>query len=62
MPALTRKLGLMEAVGVSLSMIGPTLGMAFNTSLVAGAAGPATRWWPARPGRPCRWPSSLAPW
>lgn len=41
MPALTRKLGLMEAVGVSLSMIGPTLGMAFNTSLVAGAAGPA---------------------
>ena len=40
MPALTRKLGLMEAVGVSLSMIGPTLGVAFNTSLVAGAAGP----------------------
>jgi len=42
MPALTRKLGLLEAVGVSLSMIGPTLGVAFNTSLVAGAAGPAT--------------------
>jgi len=42
MPVLTRKLGLLEAVGVSLSMIGPTLGVAFNTSLVAGAAGPAT--------------------
>jgi amino acid transporter len=42
MPGLTRKLGLFEAVGVSLSMIAPTMAVAFNTSLVAQAAGPAT--------------------
>ena len=39
--ALERKLGLAEAVGLSLSMVGPTMAMAFNVSLVVRAAGRA---------------------
>lgn len=40
-PALERKLGLAEAVGLSLSIVGPTMAMAFNVSLVVRAAGSA---------------------
>lgn len=40
-PALERKLGLAEAVGLSLSIVGPTMAMAFNVSLVVRAAGRA---------------------
>ena len=39
--ALERKLGLAETVGLSLSVVGPTVAMAFNASLVARAAGRA---------------------
>ena len=38
---LHRKLGLLEAVGLSIALIAPTMGMAFNVSLAAQAAGPA---------------------
>jgi amino acid transporter len=38
---LRRNLGLMEVVGLSLSMIAPTTAMAFNVTLAAGAAGVA---------------------
>jgi amino acid transporter len=41
MPKLRRNLGLVEAVGLSISMIGPTVGMAFNVTLMAGVAGTA---------------------
>src|SRR3974377_2393114 len=36
-----RKLGLAEAVALSLSIVGPTMAMAFNVSLVVRAAGRA---------------------
>jgi len=39
--ALRRNLGLMEVVGLSLSMMAPTSAMAFNVTLAAGAAGVA---------------------
>lgn len=38
---LRRNLGLVEAVGLSLSIIAPTMAMAFNVTLAAGAAGRA---------------------
>lgn len=38
---LARKLGLVEAVSLSLSMIAPTMAMAFNVTLAAQAAGRA---------------------
>lgn len=38
---LARKLGLLEAVSLSLSIIAPTMGMAFNVTLAAQVAGPA---------------------
>ena len=38
---LTRRLGLIEAIGLSLSVIAPTMAMAFNVTLAAQAAGPA---------------------
>ena len=38
---LHRKLGLLEAVGLSIALIAPTMGMAFNVSLAAQVAGPA---------------------
>jgi amino acid transporter len=41
MAGLRRNLGLMEVVGLSLSMIAPTTAMAFNVTLAAGAAGVA---------------------
>ncbi len=39
--ALRRNLGLIEAVGLSLSIIAPTMAMAFNVTLAVGAAGAA---------------------
>src|SRR5512144_875810 len=42
MTALARKLGLFEAVGLSLSILAPTMAMAFNVSLAAQTAGRAT--------------------
>lgn len=39
--ALRRNLGLVEVIGLSLSMIAPTTAMAFNVTLTAGAAGVA---------------------
>ena len=41
MPALKRNLGLIEALGLSLSIIAPTMAMAFNVTLAVGAAGAA---------------------
>jgi amino acid transporter len=41
MPKLRRNLGLIEAVGLSISMVGPTVAMAFNVTLAAGVAGTA---------------------
>lgn len=38
---LHKRLGLLEAVGLSIALIGPTMGMAFNVSLAAQVAGPA---------------------
>ncbi len=38
---LHRKLGLLEAVGLSIAIIAPTMGMAFNVTLAAQVAGPA---------------------
>ena len=38
---LRRNLGLIEAVGLSLSIIAPTMAMAFNVTLAVGAAGAA---------------------
>ena len=38
---LHRKLGLLEAVGLSIAIIAPTMGMAFNITLAAQVAGPA---------------------
>lgn len=38
---LERKLGLAEALGLSLSIVGPSMAMAFNVSLVVRAAGTA---------------------
>ena len=42
MTALARKLGLFEAVGLSLPILAPTMAMAFNVSLAAQTAGRAT--------------------
>ena len=42
MTALARKLGLFEAIGLSLSILAPTMAMAFNVSLAAQTAGRAT--------------------
>jgi amino acid transporter len=39
--ALRRNLGLVEVIGLSLSMMAPTTAMAFNVTLTAGAAGVA---------------------
>jgi amino acid transporter len=41
MTTLRRNLGLIEAVGLSISMVGPTVAMAFNVTLAAGVAGTA---------------------
>jgi amino acid transporter len=41
MAHLRRNLGLIEAIGLSLSIIAPTMAMAFNVSLAVGAAGRA---------------------
>ncbi len=41
MTHLRRNLGLMEAIGLSLSIIAPTMAMAFNVTLAVGAAGRA---------------------
>ncbi|WP_198034181.1 APC family permease [Acidihalobacter ferrooxydans] len=41
MTQLRRNLGLIEAVGLSLSIVAPTMAMAFNVTLAAGAAGTA---------------------
>jgi amino acid transporter len=41
MPTLRRNLGLVEAVGVSISMVAPTTGMAFNVTMEAGVTGTA---------------------
>jgi amino acid transporter len=41
MAGLQRNLGLLEVVGLSLSMMAPTTAMAFNVTLAAGAAGVA---------------------
>jgi hypothetical protein len=41
MTALARKLGLLQAVGLSVSIIAPTAAMALNVSLTAQAAGRA---------------------
>src|ERR1700753_1027319 len=38
---LNKNLGLLEAVGLSITIIAPTLAMAFNVSLAAQVAGPA---------------------
>ena len=38
---LHRKLGLLEAVGLSIALIAPTMGLAFNVTLAAQVAGPA---------------------
>ncbi len=38
---LKRNLGLIEAIGLSLSVIAPTMGMALNVTLAVGAAGAA---------------------
>jgi amino acid transporter len=40
-PALARRLGLPEAVGLSVAVVCPSVGMAFNVSLCAQAAGAA---------------------
>jgi amino acid transporter len=44
LPAATleRRLGLAEAVGISVAIISPSIGMAFNITLVAAVAGAAT--------------------
>ena len=39
MTNLRRNLGLIEAIGLSLSIIAPTMAMAFNVTLAVGAAG-----------------------
>ena len=39
-PALRKSLGLCEAVALSLSIVAPTMAMAFNVALAAGAAAP----------------------
>jgi len=39
--AFERKLGLPEALGLSLSIVGPSMAMAFNVSLAVRAAGRA---------------------
>ena len=52
MTALARKLGLFEAIGLSLSILAPTMAMAFNVSLAAQTAGRATRL-PSRSERRC---------
>ncbi len=41
MTLLRRNLGLIEAIGLSLSIIAPTMAMAFNVTLAVGAAGRA---------------------
>ena len=41
METLAPRLSLPEAIGLSLSVISPTVGAAFNITLVVGAAGPA---------------------
>jgi len=41
MAQLRRNLGLIEAIGLSLSIIAPTMAMAFNVTLAVGAAGRA---------------------
>ena len=41
MTVLRRNLGLIEAIGLSLSIIAPTMAMAFNVTLAVGAAGSA---------------------
>ena len=41
MTQLRRNLGLIEAIGLSLSIIAPTMAMAFNVTLAVGAAGRA---------------------
>jgi amino acid transporter len=41
MKHLRRNLGLIEAIGLSLSIIAPTMAMAFNVTLAVGAAGRA---------------------
>jgi amino acid transporter len=41
MIVLKRNLGLIEAIGLSLSIIAPTMAMAFNVTLAVGAAGSA---------------------
>ena len=41
MTHLRRNLGLIEAVALSLSIIAPTMAMAFNVTLAVGAAGRA---------------------
>jgi amino acid transporter len=41
MPQLLRNLGVLEAIGLSLSMAAPTMAMAFNVTLAAGVAGSA---------------------
>jgi amino acid transporter len=41
MTHLRRNLGLIEAIGLSLSIIAPTMAMAFNVTLAVGAAGRA---------------------
>jgi amino acid transporter len=41
MTDLRRNLGLMEAIGLSLSIVAPTMAMAFNVTLAVGAAGRA---------------------
>jgi len=41
MPKLRRNLGLIEATGLSLSVIAPTMAMAFNVTLAVGVAGVA---------------------
>ena len=40
-PALKRKLGLAEAMALSLSIVGPSMAMAFNVPLAVRAAGQA---------------------
>jgi amino acid transporter len=41
MTVLARKLGLIQAIGLSISIIAPAAAMALNVSLTAQAAGPA---------------------
>lgn len=49
--SLRRKLGPVEAVGLSLSVMAPTMGMALNVTLAVG-----------RPASPRRWDSPSARW